>query len=88
MSRNVKKTEKDTKQVYESINEKATKMMLGEEVKIGTHLYKYRTMNVGFFGHGCHSCDLYYRCTCDMAEVCAELDILSGVDCCLVEVES
>ena len=87
MSRNVKKTEKDSKQVYESPEEKAKSMMLGEAVEIGKHLYRYRTMNVGFFGHGCHSCEMYNRCTCDMAEVCAELDILSGVDCCLVEVE-
>lgn len=87
MSRNVKKTEKDSKQVYESPEEKAKRMMLGEAVEIGKHLYRYRTMNVGFFGHGCHSCEMYYRCTCDMAEVCAELDFLAGADCCLMEVE-
>lgn len=87
MSRNVKKTENISPKVEESANEKARRLIQGEVVMIGSRVYGYRKMNVGTLAHGCQSCEMYYRCTIDMADVCAELDILSGADCCLVEVE-
>lgn len=71
----------------ESAKEKANRLLQGEKVPIGSNVYGYRTMNVGSLAHGCQSCEMYYRCTVGMADVCAELDILSGADCCLVEIE-